>query len=69
MKEKKSGAIRTALLVFWITTPFIFNMTSRYWFTNWLLAFFILVAFWLYDGLTLKNLFEKKWGQSQSFRI
>ncbi len=66
MKEKKKGLIRSGILLFWLLFPFVFNQIA---YISWIYAGFIMLALWIFDGVTLKRLFEKKWGKSQSFRI
>lgn len=68
MREKKRGAIRLGLLVLWILIPFIFTLTrpmEKY----WIYAGIIFPALWIYDAVTLKRLFEKRWGKKLSLRI
>lgn len=68
MREKKKGALRIILLVLWLLIPFLVPLSrtsSQY----WIYAGIIFPVIWIYDAVTLKRLFENRWGKKQSFRV
>lgn len=69
MKENKKGAFRLGLLGLWLVSPFIMKITSIVWLSYWKYGIVILPAIWLYDGFTLKKLFQSRWGNKLSIRV
>jgi hypothetical protein len=66
MRENKKALVRLALLVTWFLVPFIFSGLS---FKFWLSSFSIVFIMWIYDLLTLRSIYEKRWGKRTSFRV
>lgn len=68
MGFRRRTLTRLLLLFVIVSTPFIPRVPMVL-IQNWIYAFFILVLVWIYDALTLKVLFETKFGRSVSYRI
>ncbi len=68
MRDKKKGSFRLGLFLLWISSPFLLTPTPVL-FRYWIYAVFIPIGVWIYDAMTLRRLFESKWGKKSSLRI
>lgn len=69
MREKNKGLVRISLLLLWGLFPFLIPTLNLSLINVWFGLCALIFLLWIYDLMTVKSLFYKRWPKSHSTRV